>query len=371
VPPLRVVFVDENIGGHRTMHEHLASALSAHPEVDPTFVHVPPRGPVRRAIGAQLPGLARFDLDLQPLRAQLAAAWLARRLVVDLAGRADVVHWYTHNAALLASDLVRARPSVVSLDMTNAQNNDRLPYRQPTRFTRRAGRLAVRLERRVYAAATLVLAKSEWAARSVRDDYGVPADKVRVHPFGIVPRPAPVRRSPARPMLVFVGATMARKGGSQLLRIWRAALRERCDLTLVTKEPVPSEPGLTVRNDIAIGDAQLDDLLAGCTLFVYPSEMDASPHVVFEAMAAGLPVIASRTGGMPEQVTDGTTGLLVPPADDRALLAAVTSLLNDPARAATLGRSARAALESRFAMAVTLPKLLAHLNAAARQRRAG
>jgi glycosyltransferase involved in cell wall biosynthesis len=366
VPPLRVLFVDENIGGHRTMHEHLAHAVVDHPEIEATFVHVPRPGTARRVVGARVPGLARLDLDLQPLRAQLAAAWQARRLVRDHVRRADVVHWYTHNAALFAGDLVRSRPSVVSLDMTNAQNNLRLPHRLPTRFSPRVGRVAVQLERRVYNAATAVLTKSEWAARSVRDDYGVPADKTHVHPFGIVAGPPPVRRVPERPMLVFVGTTLARKGGEQLLRLWRAELRDRCDLTLVTREHVPPEPGLTVRNDIGIGNTDLIDVLTSSTLFVHPSEMDSSPHVVFEAMAAGLPVIVSTAGGMPEQVREGETGLLVRPADDRALFGAITALLDEPERALALGRAGRAALESEFSMDVTLPKLIAHLEDATR-----
>jgi glycosyltransferase involved in cell wall biosynthesis len=349
------------------MHQHLEEALRNHAEVDAVFVHVPRPGLVRRVAGASVPGLARLDLDLQPVRAKLAAAWLARRATRGRAREVDVVHWYTHNAALLAADLVRSVPSVVSLDMTNMQNHERLPYRSPSRFTLRAGYLARRLERRVYGMASLVLAKSNWAATSVMRDYGVAAEKVCVQPFGILPGPAPARHRPARPMLVFVGRTLPRKGGDQLLRVWRSRLQKRCDLTLVTGARVPGEPGLTVRNDIGDRDGRLRPLLERSTAFVYPSEIDSSPHVVFEAMAAGLPVVVARSGGMPEQVIEGETAFVVPPRDDQALVAAVTTLLDDQARADAFGAAGRRLVEERFSMEVTVPRFIDHLQAA-RQR---
>lgn len=331
------------------------------------FVHVPRPGSARRVVSASVPGLARLDLDFQPLRAKLAAAWLARRAARDRMHDIAVVHWYTHNAALLATDLVRSVPSVVSLDMTNMQNQERLAYRSPSRFSPRVGHAVTRFERHVYAATSLVLAKSSWAAASVIRDYGVPGEKVHVQPFGILPGPSPDRKRPARPMLVFAGRTLRRKGGEQLLRVWRSQLQSRCDLTLVTETRVPGQPGLTVRNDIREGDGQLRPLLERSTAFVYTSEIDASPHVVFEAMAAGLPVVVARSGGMPEQVIEGETALVVPPRDDNALLSAVTTLLDDQACADALGAAGRRLLEERFSMDVTVPHLLDHLQEA-RQR---
>jgi len=63
----------------------------------------------------------------------------------------------------------------------------------------------------------------------------------------------------------------------------------------------------------------VDAILAGCDLFVHPSLEDAFPTVLLEAMAAGLPVVASRVGGIPEIVEDGVTGILVPPGDALSL----------------------------------------------------
>jgi glycosyltransferase involved in cell wall biosynthesis len=69
----------------------------------------------------------------------------------------------------------------------------------------------------------------------------------------------------------------------------------------------------------------VDAILAGCDVFVHPSLDDAFPTVLLEAMAAGLPVVASRVGGIPEIVSE-STGILVPPGDPAALADAMTKI---------------------------------------------
>ena len=133
-------------------------------------------------------------------------------------------------------------------------------------------------------------------------DYGIDPLKVRVHAFGILPGPPPVPRPQTRPVLVFVGTTLARKGGLVLLDVWRRSLRDRADLVLVTKDRVRSEPGLRVIGDIEVGDGRINQILGAASVFAFPSTMDAPPHVVFEAMAHGLPVVVplrrhARAGG--------------------------------------------------------------------------
>jgi glycosyltransferase involved in cell wall biosynthesis len=89
-------------------------------------------------------------------------------------------------------------------------------------------------------------------------------------------------------------------------------------------------------------------ILAAADLFVLPSESEASPNVILEAMAGGLPVVASRVGGIPELVADGVTGHLVPPADPQALATAVLDLLDRPDRRAAFGRAARMRIAREF-----------------------
>lgn len=99
-------------------------------------------------------------------------------------------------------------------------------------------------------------------------------------------------------------------------------------------------------------------------VFALPSLTEGSPNALLEAMACGLPVVATRVGGVPEIATDGQTALLVPSSDPLALGCAIDRMLADPALGARLGSAARAAVLSRHTpeqRAATLSNLYAGL----------
>ncbi len=350
VASVRVLFLDENIGGHRTVHLHIEQALEGL-GVDARFVHVPSPRLGRRVVGAPLPWLGRLDLDLQPLRHQLALSAVTRRQIRQLEGSFDVLHVYTQNAALLSVAMLRRHPSVVSTDTTNALNAYRLPYRAPTRWTPVALAAMVPIERRVYRAASLVVAQSEFAAASLRSDYHVPEDRLRVIPLGVGLPDGPPAHTGAEglPRIVFVGTTMERKGGNRLLEVFDAHLRERATLTLVTRDAVAPRPGVQVIGDVTAGDGRISQILRSAAVFAFPSTMDHSPNAVLEAMAEGLPVVAVRTGALAEMVEDGVSGILIDSRDDgRALLEALTTLLDDPGLRARMGAAAWGRVRERF-----------------------
>jgi glycosyltransferase involved in cell wall biosynthesis len=97
----------------------------------------------------------------------------------------------------------------------------------------------------------------------------------------------------------------------------------------------------------ALAHDQVLDLLAAAEVFVMPSvrdergNIDGLPVVVLEAMAAGVPVVATGVAGMPLAVREGETGMLVPEKDPRALAEAVAGLLDRPEKARALGRAGR------------------------------
>lgn len=95
----------------------------------------------------------------------------------------------------------------------------------------------------------------------------------------------------------------------------------------------------------------IPELLAASNYFVLPSLWEGLPMALIEAMATGLPVIATAVSGSKQVVIDGESGLLVNPGDSAALEAAMMRLLSDPELAATLGKSARARVDARFGAA--------------------
>lgn len=115
------------------------------------------------------------------------------------------------------------------------------------------------------------------------------------------------------------------------------------------------------------GEPALDALRRGALATVLPCDwFEAFGQVVLESFAAGRPVVASRTGGLPELVRDGVDGLLVEPGDPAALAAALRRLLEAPAEAEAMGRRARAEAERRFEPEAHLRALLEVYGAARR-----
>ena len=89
-------------------------------------------------------------------------------------------------------------------------------------------------------------------------------------------------------------------------------------------------------------------LIRGFEIFVFPSTQEALGTSVLDAMAMRKPVVATRTGGIPESVQDGVTGLLVPPGDARALAEVLCTMLQQPERGRAFGEAGRRRVEQFF-----------------------
>jgi glycosyltransferase involved in cell wall biosynthesis len=98
---------------------------------------------------------------------------------------------------------------------------------------------------------------------------------------------------------------------------------------------------LGVRSDIP-------DLLRAADVFVFPSRWEGNPLSVMEAMAAGLPVVATAVGGVPELVEDGASGILVPNEDLHGLVAAMQRMAQNPDLREQMGHAARCRAVERF-----------------------
>ena len=191
---------------------------------------------------------------------------------------------------------------------------------------------------------------------------------------------------PARPSVVFVGRITRQKGLTHLLD---AALELDPAATLVLCAGAPDTPEIgaeiaaqlervrAVRGNVVwiaemLPRPDVVQLLSHATVFVCPSVYEPLGIVNLEAMACETAVVATRTGGIPEVVDDGVTGLLVPfePAADgsrapvdpaafaRDLAARVNELVADPARAAAMGRAGRARAVAEFSWAAIAERTL-------------
>lgn len=217
-----------------------------------------------------------------------------------------------------------------------------------------------------------IIAVSDYVARRHTITGMVPADRVvRVWNGISVPPPAAGASlalraafglADNRPVVVCACRAAPEKGVPVLLRAFDLVAgrwpgdRPRPALVFMGDGPDmarirSTHEQLNARTDIVLGGYRADaaTLTAGATVCAMPSVwQDALPLAVAQPMALGLPVVASRVGGIPEMIVDGETGLLVPPDDPASLAAALERLLGDLPYATRLGQAARARIATHF-----------------------
>jgi glycosyltransferase involved in cell wall biosynthesis len=184
----------------------------------------------------------------------------------------------------------------------------------------------------------------------------IPAERVRFLANGIDPE-APTSGRDLRaelglgpgPLIGAVGSLRAQKAYDILIRAAADLRKDHPDLHVLIAGDGPEKPRLEalvselgLSEVIVMPGRRLDvpDLLAALDLAVCASHFEGSPLAVMEYMEAGLPIVATRVGGVPDLIEDGVHGLLVEPGDPAALAVAIQDLLNDHARASTFGARA-------------------------------
>lgn len=341
-----VVWVGATWSGIETQFRNLVDAAAADPRLGSLVLALEPyrddrldralrflptstRATVRQ-VGGTLPLYRRSDVD---------AVWSQLTL--------PILPW------LLTVGAWRRTPVVYSIDATLKQLNDFGPLYDHWGGRTRA-RFAVRngLERLLLRRMTLLTPWSEWAARSMRDDYGISPERIRVLPPGIdlgfwrpSSRPAPGKRLPRA---IFVGGDFERKGGDLLLEVFRGRFRGRLELDLVTRGDVRDEPGVRVYRGLAPNDPRLLALYQSADLLVLPTRADCFSMAGMEALACGLPVVLGRTGGAAEVLEDTVQGYYVDPGDGDTLAAALETLISHASLRKGMGLAGRALAERRY-----------------------
>jgi starch synthase len=320
--------------------------------------------------------------DLGSANAAVQTLGVDLRIVPDIAG-ADLVHshtWYANMAGHIAS-LLHGIPHVLSAHSLE-------PLR-PWKAEQLGGGYAVSswVEKTAYESAAAIIAVSEGMRQDILRSYpDVDPAKVKVVHNGIdvslwnrdegedVVRALGI--DPELPSVVFVGRNTRQKGVPYLLR---AAAKLPADVQLVLCLGAADTPELAAETARLIEELQhqrsgvivvermlprneLIQVLSHATAFACPSIYEPLGIVNLEAMACGAAVVASATGGIPEVVKHGETGLLVPleqvtdgtgtPLDPEKFVtefaAALTEVVSDPERARAMGQAGRRRAEEHF-----------------------
>jgi alpha-maltose-1-phosphate synthase len=283
--------------------------------------------------------------------------------------RAQLVHshtWYANLAGHLAAMLY---------DIPHVMTMHSLEALRPWKAEQLGGGYAVSTwcERTAAASAAAVVAVSAVMKADILAAYPeIPAERVRVIRNGIDtdeyrpdPRTGILTRygvDPGRPYVIFVGRITRQKGVPVLLRAASALIPEAQLVLLAGAADTPEQlaevtelvDGLRATRSCVIWipemlpKPEVIQLLTHATVFAIPSIYEPLGIVNLEAMACGTAVVGSRTGGIPEVVVDGETGLLVPAGEPEPLAEALNTLLRDPDRAEAMGQAGRKRAVSEF-----------------------
>jgi glycosyltransferase involved in cell wall biosynthesis len=243
-------------------------------------------------------------------------------------------------------------------------NNVAVPY---TRFTRR---LEWGIDRLVVRNVSVFITGSGYAGDRLRSLLELPPEKVLNIPNGIASRPVKETREavlkrlgiPDNALVLGTVAVLEPRKGHKYLLEALAQVRDKFDgfsKVVLLIEGLGGErarleelvAGLGLKENVRFlgREANVFDLMRAFDVFILPSVgYEDFPNVILEAMSMGKPVVGTKVAGIPEQVLDGETGLIVEPADAGALAGAVLRLLSDSQARAEMGRKGRERFDARF-----------------------
>jgi glycosyltransferase involved in cell wall biosynthesis len=225
----------------------------------------------------------------------------------------------------------------------------------------------VAVERMLAHSTDALVAVSEEVQRFLSAQIGVPASRIRVIRNGVtLPPPSPAgvaaleRRvgNTAGVLRISTVASLTPKKGHAVLLHALVELRNRgvrCVALFAGEGPERARLE-SLATQLNLGDAvhllggvnNIADVLAATDIFVLPSLIEGLPLALLEAMHAGMPIVATAVGGVPEAIASGSNGLLVPSGDAAALAAAIAELEGSQERRETMGRRARESAADRF-----------------------
>jgi glycosyltransferase involved in cell wall biosynthesis len=346
-------FAVEYMLGHVTHYQNLQQWVTQDPSVCPIWM---PIEAGKKDIWEQIP-IVRNNWSLRSslrTRDAIRSALHAQPL--------DALLLHTQTLALFALPIMQRIPTIISTDATPL-NYDGVgeAYEHKVGRNSLVERQKFLWNRKAYHAADGLVTWCNWAKDSLVADYGIAADKVSVIPPGIdldrwnfgnkTTANIGVTQDPVR--LLFVGGDFVRKGGLTLIEAFHQGLAQDCTLDIVTKDikikrDLAGVEGVQVHCGLTSNSPLLKELYAKADVFVFPTQADCFPIAVMEAMAAGLPIVATDVGALGEEVENGVNGLIVPPRDAGAVFAAVRALVEDRSKRQTMAIASRRLAEEHF-----------------------
>ena len=250
-----------------------------------------------------------------------------------------------------------------------------VPVRISSEHTMAAEGLGRRLLNRwTVGLATHVVAVSDRVAAYAAREFRIPADRLTTIRNGVdLDRFRPLRRRGlAAGHVIGCSARLHKENDhATLLRAFARVSRQRAEAELLLLgrgreearlKALARELGISSNVRFVGEQEDVAPYLQSMDVYVHPSAAAGMPVSVVEAMATGLPVVATSAGGTPEVVADGETGFLVAPGDPSALADAIARLLADPRLAEAFGRAGRARVEAHFGEKLMLQRVEALLD---------
>jgi glycosyltransferase involved in cell wall biosynthesis len=230
--------------------------------------------------------------------------------------------------------------------------------RRLSKLAKRRWYTFVRMQRKVARRCGPIITSSGCSRDDIIREFRAPQENIHVIPLGVDtrlfhPRPAP--RIPGR-IVAVASADSPIKGVATLLRAVGKLATERDVQLIVVGKPTAGGPTDKLASELALGDRvrfvhgisddEVAELTASAEVACVPSLYEGFSLPAVEHMASGTPLVASRTGALPEVV--GDAAVLVQPGDPEELAAALRDLIDSPERRAALGQAAWQRVQERF-----------------------
>lgn len=355
--PLKISYLitELSIGGAQTALFRLLRHLDR-TQFQPTAITL------FHGIGAVAQQIRALDMPVTDLG--MSAKWrldaLGRLFVLLRQQKPDILHSWMFHANVPARIIGRLAsvPVIISSERTMGQESQ----------------LRHRLNRWTAPLADRILCVSEQVQRYAQEEIGLPAHKLITIPNGIelsqfaqLPSQAAARAQLDLPMDGFIVGAIGRprpvKGYHFLLQAWAKWHPAPSNRLLLFVGDGPDRPALQAQaTRLGVADSvqfwgdrsDVLQIMPALNLLVSSSLHEGMSNVILEAMAAGLPVIATAVGGTPELVLHEQTGLLLPSADPLAMSHALAQLWSNPSQAQQLGKNGQQRIWQQFDLQKTV-----------------